>query len=243
MKNYKALRAALATMGTLSQRIDSGIDVCRSPAYHLTVQAWKNACTLNPREKIPAPRLERVLGAAEIRDWLHLEVQRIDALRLKRAIARSVPAVPTLRQRCIARVGRDVRKAYKDCSYRCAESRWAGGHHGLVVLIGAPSADGESTRVWSSNGKWSGNDSEHRISVPLSWIRTVAAQGLAVVDGRLTLAATPVDGRVFAATWVKQSRGVSITTEHGFIFQIDGKWQHAKTLQSAQKQTKTRIAA
>lgn len=43
---------------------------------------------------------------------------------------------------------------------RKAESRWAGGDHFVKIKKGAkPYCYGESQRVWSRNGKWSGNNS------------------------------------------------------------------------------------
>lgn len=61
----------------------------------------------------------------------------------------------------VARVLPLLRHAYKVCDYRVAKGSWAGGQHDLIVRIGTPGASSETNRAWSSNGKWSGLDSEH----------------------------------------------------------------------------------
>jgi hypothetical protein len=102
-------------------------------------------------------------------------------------------------KRLDARIAKAVGKAAGQCDYRRSMSGWAGGDHCTSVGVSrsswAPSlrrtsfrlpataCSGESCRVWSHNGKWSGNNSEHHFTVTSDWLRTVQAEGLAVVDG------------------------------------------------------------
>jgi hypothetical protein len=75
----------------------------------------------------------------------------------------------------------------------------------------------------SANGKWSGLSSVHGIVVSRDWLRTVERTGLATVGGLLTLSASRVKGRaprgakLYAATWVVQSRGTAIEATRGTI--------------------------
>ena len=76
------------------------------------------------------------------------------------------------------------------------------------------------------------------LSIPTAWRRRVQAQGIAHLDGLLTLDAELVDDRpcgcrVFAATWLSQRRGYSLSVVRGFIaFEADASY-HAETPEKA----------
>lgn len=101
-------------------------------------------------------------------------------------------------------------------TYRVANSRWAGGKHSIEVeFAGSPqdiSARGDSVREWSSNGKWSGNNSVHRYKIT----RRVPTE-LLVVGGLVTLDAEPVGPREYRAAWAEQGRGFDLNIIRGFI--------------------------
>lgn len=119
--------------------------------------------------------------------------QEILAKREARSRAKPLASFsqPSLRSRMSTRTIDAVRDAV--CGlYRVSQSSWAGGDHSTVVKIGSPAASGSSSRAWSKNGKWSGNNSRHDFTVPLAWIPRVQSRDLTVVDGMLTLDAEPV---------------------------------------------------
>jgi len=99
----------------------------------------------------------------------------------------------------------------KKCSYRRSETRWAGGDHVARAHVGEPGISGDSVRVWSENGKWSGTDSYVTASVPLNWLRRVHRRGLASIDGVFVLDilddTNPEKIRVLAG---KQGRGFEV---------------------------------
>lgn len=142
---------------------------------------------------------------------------------------------------CIASL---VREAWGECGYRQSESSWAGGDHEVRVRVIAPGelfrpdAGGWADKVWSSNGKWSGSDSTHSITVRSDWESEVFNRGLAVVDGLFTLDATPVAPppsvagdvvELYDATWAVQSRGVAVRSERGLIAVSDEGWRFHAT--------------
>jgi hypothetical protein len=119
-------------------------------------------------------------------------------------------------------------------AYRQATSRWAGGEHSVTVSIGPrPDAACTNERVWSSNGKWSGNNSSADLCISYEAVRLLGENGL-VIGGLITLGATQVGQREYRAVWAKQGRGVSLTTQEGWI--IRGYHSTAKTLELARKQ-------
>lgn len=128
--------------------------------------------------------------------------------------------------------------AYEACKYRRSQSSWAGGDHSVNVRIagknGAVSASGENQRVWSNNGKWSGNNSVHALYVRMSWLDIPEAAR--VVSGLLTLECGPaVERAIYPATWVEQGRGVTLNTVHGYLAWQTDHWVHADTLAGARR--------
>ena len=149
------------------------------------------------------------------------------------------------RERLAAGLRPAVEAAYETCGYRRCGGRWAGGGHSLCLLVGAPSARGETTRAWSANGKWRGNDSAHYLAVAPDWATAVGGRGLAVVSGMLTLSAEPTASlplrqgeEALEATWVRQGRGIGLVAERGLLYRPtpDGAWSHASSLRAARAQ-------
>ena len=130
--------------------------------------------------------------------------------------------------------------------YRIAKSAWAGGNHTVVVTTGDPSASTTTQKVWSKNGKWSGLDATTTIQI--SDYAAIPVD-LRVVEDLLTLAASPIttddsDEEAWTATWMVQSRGLAVSTEHGVIYRrrsrSGGAWLpyvHASSLTGARSVT------
>lgn len=133
------------------------------------------------------------------------------------------------------------------CKYRYASGSWAGGEHTTVVLVGGsvPDAIGTSRRVWSRNGKWSGLNSRHEITVPADWDRSVRRRGLAVVDGLLTLSAERVATGAYQCVWVEQGRGFALRLVDGYIARADraAPWCHGSTAEGARRTSARRARA
>lgn len=165
-------------------------------------------------------------------------------------------------KRLDVKIAKEVVAAANRCDYRVSKSGWAGGEHCTSVGVArnswAPSlrrtsfrkastsCSGGSTRVWSHNGKWSGQNSEFHFLVPSDWTQTVQAAGLAVVDGRLTLEAYPVTGNLlpgeqaWVASWAVQSTGFNLRKEDGFLVRYKGQVAHGHTISAASRQLKLR---
>ena len=116
--------------------------------------------------------------------------------------------------------------------YRRAESGWAGGRHTTrVVFSDTPQAKGESTRVWSANGKWSGNDSSACLSVTPRCYELLGTN--LTMGGLVTLDCIQVAPREYQAWWAEQSRGFSLKVVAGWI--IRGYHVTGGTLEQARK--------
>lgn len=135
--------------------------------------------------------------------------------------------------RATARIAPLVEAAYDRCGYRRAEGRWAGGDHSVVITCeDTESATSSTSRAWSSNGKWSGMDSCHRITVRPSWDVAVP-EAARVVGGLLTLSASLVSDRIYLAGWVEQGRGTAIGLHHGYLVDSPRGWVHAESMRGA----------
>jgi hypothetical protein len=118
--------------------------------------------------------------------------------------------------------------------YRTASSRWAGGDTIVTVRRdNTPSASGGSRRVWSDNGKWSGQNALLTVTVALDWRSAVQGAGLAVVDGELTTHATPTSEDCWQVAWVKQGRGFDLTVQRGCIVRATNGRLYKSTTEAA----------
>jgi hypothetical protein len=243
-----ALQAALAHTGSITQKLDVGIDACRSPEYRERVRAYQAECHIR-RERgegigdIPAPPAERVPGATQLREFVRAELARIGQVRQSRFAATFVQDTAPLRQRAEAHVRQAVLAAYHECGYRRAKSRWAGGNHAVYVAVSAhPYARGEGTRSWSDNGKWSGNDSIHRIGVTLRWRLDVQVLGLAVVFGCLVVEANYVEPGIYDILVARPGRGFELQTDRCFAARrYDGTWAATHGIATARRMAKRAV--
>ena len=224
----KAAYAALLSHHTDHQCTEMGIDALREGSV-----------------------FKRVAGAQDIRAALRPLVKKWRTKREDREKLNRTITFPTLRQRIESRTINEARNSFASCSYKVSDSSWAGGDHNLSVAIGTSvSASGGSERAWSTNGKWSGTNSWHKISIRLNWIPSVKNRGLAVVDDMFTLEASPVAEKLkngesaCRAAWIAQGRGFDLNVERGILYRRgNGAWQHAGSLAAARAQANKREKA
>ncbi|MFL9922595.1 hypothetical protein PQR75_46795 [Paraburkholderia fungorum] len=117
----------------------------------------------------------------------------------------------------IAEVESEIAEMLWDCwPYRYSTSSWAGGEHSVKVrLTDAPTAFGESERVWSANRKWSGSNSSAKLGITARCLRELGT-GL-VIGGLLTLDAERIGPREYKAVWVEQGRGFGLKVVQGWL--------------------------
>lgn len=132
-----------------------------------------------------------------------------------------------------------------DWPLKKSESSWAGGHHtvtvrwilypsdGSIFSHKQPGCVGESVRVWSDNGKWSGTDSHASLTVSVAALQKYPT--LRTPDGHILLHYEPIPGRprIAKIIWVAQGRGVSLKPIHGYL--IRGYHVEAASLEAAEK--------
>lgn len=157
--------------------------------------------------------------------------------RLERVIAPwSLPLEERLRQRVERAVPRVMRRGA------------AGGTDYEVRITADPREVAYSVLICENRDTykgryrgWAAKEDHHIVIVPRAWIARVERRGIAVLDGMLTLDASPLDCdttqeagvHLYAATWARQGRGYSVETERGYIARADGYSYHAETPQKA----------
>jgi len=115
---------------------------------------------------------KRLFDALLIEHKRQIEIRR--KRRTLRPITSSLQGLARLRERNAETTRSAVAQAYNRCGYRRSQSSWAGGGHELIISVGGlPAVHGGSEKVWSSNGKWSGSNSTHRITVSCRWRSTL----------------------------------------------------------------------
>lgn len=81
---------------------------------------------------------------------------------------------------------------------------------------------------------WAATVTNTTITIPTDWRIRVQRQGLAVVDGMMTLDAGRIEGApegvdLFAATWGEQGRGYTVTVQRGYIARQGATAYHGAT--------------
>lgn len=100
----------------------------------------------------------------------------------------------------------------KQSAYRFADNRWVDSENTVaVVFANTPDIKQRSWRVWSKNGKWSGNSTEITVSIPfVHWYKHVYKKGLALVDGIFVLDILEETPDYYIVLAGKKGRGFSI---------------------------------
>jgi len=163
-------------------------------------------------------------GASDLTD----RITRCLELSRQRRDAR--PCLPfSLRERAKMRVIGHAIDCLRECSYRQAGGKWAGGDHLIDVHAkDFPNINGCAVKVRSANRKWSGLDSSITVWVTLGWYARVYALGAAIVTTkkgeRLFTIAIEKDlgsGRYLALVG-KQGRGFQVGPRTAEIEILDG---------------------
>lgn len=139
------------------------------------------------------------------------------------ADVRCIVAVRELRSRLIA-----------DYPYAAPSGHWAGGNVTVTVQRAAsPGACAETRRVWSSNGKWSGND----LDVTLQITDRALLSGLdLMVGGLVTLDAERICPGDYRVVWAAQHGKLGLRTVGGWL--IHGYHSMARTLDKARAEAR-----
>ncbi len=113
---------------------------------------------------------------------------------------------------------------------RQSESHWAGGDHRVTLSKGKkPNCEGWSERVWSKNGKWSGNNSH--VSLTATRAAFLSFPTLTASDGAIILDCEDMGNREMRIVYAKQSRGFDIVPAGGWL--IRGYLSTKKTITAA----------
>lgn len=132
----------------------------------------------------------------------------------------------------------------KETLKRCFRYGAPGGTTIKVTLGGTPSYSVSMEKNWDvykgAYKGWAANADHHFVTVPTDWLSTVRNRGLAIVDGMMTLSASPaseIDGiEVYKAVWARQGRGYDVVTAAGFIARSGKAVAHGKTSEEAVRQ-------
>lgn len=167
--------------------------------------------------------------------------QDLKAADLKRSLAEEL--INVVRGLEISRIERAALNVYRG-SYRYPDS-----DHGDESVIGVydPALVGirqDQSLDWNLyRGKFKGRPAtvtDTYIKLPMNWISRVFAEGISLVDGLMTLDASPLPApvgcKLYAAKWVMQGRGYSVSVESGYIaISEDGTAYHADSAINAIK--------
>lgn len=85
-------------------------------------------------------------------------------------------------------------------------------------------------------GKWSIRATDTCITVPADWRMRVQRRGLALVDGLMTLDASPLEAQgceLFAATWARRTGVKGVSVDRGYIARSGAVTYHGKTVDQA----------
>lgn len=98
--------------------------------------------------------------------------------------------------------------------YRQSEARWVGPSNDVnVIVVPGKECDmtGGSSRIWSSNGKWSGTDSYYSL-------RLRPSEDFEVIGGMVTVfSKKDKNKKVMKCTWFSQSRGYELNRHQGYL--------------------------
>jgi len=103
-----------------------------------------------------------------------------------------------------------------------------------TIAYGAPDARVMQRSYYAkASHRFPTTDTTIRLSVPMDWRSTVWRDGLAVIDGLMTVGARWIAPDLAAATWLEQGRGFSLRVVAGYIAFSDGSSYHALTADAA----------
>ena len=202
----------------------------------LSVEGWGR--------KFPVGKEEIQEVFPDIADYVFPQLGRVNApwvdahpgedmskvLRERREEKEKMRKAEALRERVLTL----LREVDSQSIYRNSKSHWAGGDTTVSLSFGSPNCQGSAVKVWSKNGKWTGNDCHRVYHLPENWKEEVCDVGIVLVDGMVTLTASCL-GQVgpntmaWKAIWGRQGAGFSIYPEEGYILRRGTDVIHAKT--------------
>lgn len=127
----------------------------------------------------------------------------------------------------------------KNWNLRKAESAWAGGDNIFNVVVDEKevSLTADSNRVWSKNGKWSGNDMYVSLHAPEKMLKNLVIVQIHGVLSFFEKNKQKKNSKAFPCYWVEQSRGFSVKLIAGFC--VRGQHIIAPDLKTAIKKVAT----
>ena len=105
------------------------------------------------------------------------------------------------------------------------------------ALVGVKQVEGIDWNLYRGSHKGRpARTQDTTLTVPATWRVRVQRAGLAVVDGMMTLDAAPIEATgcsLFAATWIVQGRGTSVSAVSGYIARAGLITFHADSIAAA----------
>ncbi|MGH2331197.1 hypothetical protein [Thermoanaerobacter mathranii] len=133
-----------------------------------------------------------------------------------------------IQKQIMHRIQNKVKKVINEQTiYRRSESRWVDPENEISISFTADEANIQQTSwpIWSSNGKWKGNDTLLSVELPYRWYNKIYIKGFAIVDGWLVLdiieKINEDNCKVIAG---KQGRGFELYPAPAVITRKNGQW-------------------
>ena len=177
--------------------------------------------------------------AQQVRNAVELHKQRQENKQADIAISNYAH----VRSEIIDLIELEIKSILKRC-YRKPASSWAGGNTYVDLKIGSKRFASNSIREWSSNGKWSGQSASHTIGIMRCWRQKVlGVPGLVDAGGMLTTHAVEIEPGLYEATWIEQSKGLTLKQVDGCILKQGSEFYHGKSPAACRRVAKTREKA
>jgi hypothetical protein len=112
--------------------------------------------------------------------------------------------------------------------YKRSSAKWVSPKNEVSVTLTPNEADisQSSWYIWSSNGKWKGNDTLLKVVLPYRWYNKVYIKGFAFVEGNLILdIVEKINENSYKVIAGKQGIGFEVYPAEAVITQKDGKWK------------------
>jgi hypothetical protein len=133
-----------------------------------------------------------------------------------------------MQKQIIHRIQNKVEKIIsKQTIYKRSECRWVDPENEISIYFTANKANIQQTSwpIWSSNGKWKGNDTLLSVELPYRWYNKIYIKGFAIVDGWLVLdIIEKIDENNYKVIAGKQGRGFGVYPNPAVITKKDGRW-------------------
>lgn len=152
-------------------------------------------------------------------------------------------SMPGRAERIETRTRCAVERAHGDAGFRTTEH----GHETIVRCGGVASAQSTVGTCYPgdfglpNSYNYQVACSTHTLTVPHTWLVRVAARGIAIVDGLVTLDAVQISPGIYRAIWVRQGRGTSLVEEHGVLCRDGLEFSHGRDVVQARATLARRV--